>query len=180
MLNKQRMKTSKFFPKECYTASFYDFFAEGKCFDLREHKIIATNTSMTNREEHLNIYFFIKEISKIVKLSIPKLLEIYKVSDWGCTQSKDVKLLTDYDAFNPLNPLGTFAYLINFEDRLFRINKRLTGKSTIYNMLERYESIINYNAYEVDYLSEYNYFCSYEEFYHFTQLSLAKINDEDK
>jgi hypothetical protein len=181
MLKKERERTSLYFPKECYSASFYDYFSHGKRINLLEQKIVCSyyrgrTKSNTLDERSIIIVFYVEEIGQLVSFAVCNSLEVYNSA---CRESKKVFHLSNYDAFNTLNPMKTLAFLKDLEDKYIRCYKRELTAFRCNNLFEEYEKMINQSTYEIDKDSEYIFFLDYQDLYNIRNITVATSKKEE-
>jgi hypothetical protein len=181
MLEKERERTGVYFPQECYSASFYDYFSHGKRINLLEQKIVCSyyrGRKNSNRldERNIVIVFYIEEIGQLVSFAVCNSLEVYNSIN---RDSKKVFHLEDYDAFDILNPMKTLAFLKDLEDKYIRCYKKELTAFRCKNLFEEYEKTINCNTYEIDRGLDHIFFLDYQTLYNITNITIATEKKEE-
>ena len=180
MLEKERERTGIYFPQECYSASFYDYFSHGKRINLLEQKIVCAFYRGEKRERSdgrsIVIVFYVEEIGQLVSFAVSNSLEVYNSVN---RHSKKVFHLENYDAFDILNPMKTLAFLKDLEDKYIRCYKRELTAFRCKSIFEEYEKIINRNTYEIDGGLDHIFFLDYKTLYNITNITIATEKKEN-
>lgn len=183
MLEKERERTGFYFPQECYSASFYDYFSYGKRINLLEQKIVYahyTGKKETRSDErNIVIVFYVEEIGQLISLSICNCLTVYNSAD---RSSKKIFYLENYDAFDILNPMKTLAFLKDLEDKYIRCHKRELTTYRCKKILEEYENIINQSTYELEYFNrgfDHVFFLDYQTLYNIINITISTEKKEE-
>ena len=185
--------THKMFPEECYKSSFYDFYCQGNVYDLRNQKIIATKiVGKFDKEKRVRIYFFIKDISRIVCFTIEEKFKAYynlrKIEPALYSKETSIRYkfddkiynLNNYDSLNYTNPKGILAFLTEIENNWIRCHKELVGIPHIKSMLKEYERMLNASCYEVDITPDIFFMCNYRDYYKISKEVCSDISNSSE